>query len=129
MEKKLISKALNSSIKENAVQSLCEVLNTSKISVQVTTDICATEKKDQDESFMKTEIDVLDRLLKNMFTTDEQKEEILNTFAKVQRTYNAFSRFAYLYRIKKANMQITTDLGLNPIDVSKNNVIRICALS
>jgi len=75
--------------------------------------------------YPKAKLDVLDRVLRNIFYTDAQKEEILNTFAKVQRTYNAFSRFAFLYKMKKAKMQITTDLGLNPIDACKSNVIQI----
>ena len=75
--------------------------------------------------YPKAKMDALDNILNNIFLSDNQKEEVLNTFAKIQRTYHAFSRFAFIYKVKKAKMQITTDLGLNPIDTSKNNVIQI----
>lgn len=63
MEKKIRSKALNGSVKENVIQSLSEVFNTSKINVQDVPNIGATETTEPAKLFIKTEIDVLDRLL------------------------------------------------------------------
>ena len=75
--------------------------------------------------YPKVKMIVLNDILNNSFINDEQKEEILNIFTRCQRTYNAFSRLAFIYRVRKAQTRITTDLCLNPIDTSKNNVIQI----
>lgn len=38
-----------------------------------------------------------------------------NVFYTLQKIYNGFSRFAYLYKLKKAILCNTQDLGLNPV--------------
>jgi hypothetical protein len=60
-----------------------------------------------------------------MFLTEEQKEEIFDIFTKSQRTYRALSRFAFILKVKMSTLQITTDLGLNAINLSASNVIQI----
>lgn len=63
MANKIKPEALNSSGKENAVRSLNEVLNPSKINVQDLPNIGASETTESAESSIRTEIDVLDKLL------------------------------------------------------------------
>jgi len=61
----------------------------------------------------------------NIFINDKVKEEILDIFCKIQKTVRAFSRFAFLYKYKKAPYQIETDLYLTPIHSKEKNVITI----
>ena len=61
--------------------------------------------------------------LNNMFFTEKQKEDFINVFCKIQKTYFALSKFAYLYKFKKSNTVVTYDLGLNPIDINNKNTI------
>jgi hypothetical protein len=75
--------------------------------------------------FPKVKMIILNETLSNIFLSESQKEEILVTFSKIQRTYYAFSKLAFIFKIKKARLQITTDLGMNDIDVTKRNVIPI----
>lgn len=59
----------------------------------------------------------LNSILINAFVSNQ--DEVLLFFCKVQRSYWAFSRLAYRYRLKKAPTRNTMDLYMNPIDVSK----------
>ena len=68
---------------------------------------------------------LLDEMLNNPFITLDVKAEILHIFCKVQRTYYALSKFAHLYKYKKATVKIAHDLCLNPIDETHTNVITI----
>jgi len=56
--------------------------------------------------------------INNIFTNDEIRENFIYFFYKIQKTYNAFSRFAYLYKVKKAKIIIDTDLCLNKLGES-----------
>jgi len=53
------------------------------------------------------------------FLSDSLKDEFLDFFCKIQRTYYGFSRFLRIYKYKKATIAVSTDLFLNPLD-SKN---------
>jgi len=57
------------------------------------------------------------KIIENMFVLN--KEEPLFFFCKAQRTYWAFSRLAYRFRLKKAVTRNMMDLYMNPIDISK----------
>jgi hypothetical protein len=61
--------------------------------------------------------------INNIFLTEEQKEDFINIFCKIQKTYFALSRFAYIYKYKKAKIVVDFDLCLNPIDVNNKNSI------
>jgi hypothetical protein len=71
----------------------------------------------------KIKFDNLLKITENMFVLD--KEEPLLFFCKAQRTYWAFSRLAYRYRLRKSPIRNTMDLYMNPIDVSKPSSIVI----
>jgi hypothetical protein len=66
----------------------------------------------------------LNEMLKNIFNTDEMNEEYIDYFNKIQKTYNAFSRFSFIYRYKKAKLMVDTDLILN--EISENNKFVYC---
>lgn len=63
--------------------------------------------------------------LENPFFTITQRTEFLECFCKIQRTRFALSRLAYLYKLKKANVVVETDLCLNYINPEKNDVLCI----
>jgi len=62
------------------------------------------------------------KMLENIFLTKEQKQMFLEIFVKIQRVYYAFLRIAYIYKFKKAPLQITTDLFMNKLSSSEKNV-------
>ena len=53
------------------------------------------------------------------------REEFINHFCKIQKTYYAFSRLAFIYKYKKSSMSVTTDIGLNDIAINDKNVLCI----
>jgi hypothetical protein len=61
----------------------------------------------------------LNTILNNVFNSNELKENIFNIFSKSQKIYLALSRFAHIYRFKKAKIVVSDDLTLSPIDINK----------
>jgi hypothetical protein len=61
--------------------------------------------------------------INNIFLTEEQKEDFISIFCKIQKTYFALSRFAYMYKYNKAKVVVDFDLCLNPIDINNKNSI------
>jgi len=53
------------------------------------------------------------------------REEFINLFCKIQKTYYAFSRLAFIYKYKKSAMSVTTDIGLNDITINDKNILCI----
>ena len=53
------------------------------------------------------------------------RDEFIDFFCKIQKTYHTFSRLAFIYKYKKSAMSVTTDIGLNDITVNDKNVICI----
>ena len=57
----------------------------------------------------------LDKMLSNIFNTPDINDKILTVFSKLQKIYYAFSKVAYLYKIKKTKIQVNTDLCMNEL--------------
>lgn len=53
------------------------------------------------------------------------REEFINHFCKIQKTYYGFARLAFIYKYKKSSMSVTTDIGLNDITINDKNVLCI----
>ena len=53
------------------------------------------------------------------------RDEFINFFCKIQKTYYAFSRLAFIYKYKKSAMSVTTDIGLNDITINDKTKTRI----
>ena len=64
----------------------------------------------------------LKETIENIFYTDDIREKFLDYFKKIQKTYNAFSRLAFLYKYKKAKIMIHTDLIMNEIEENEKYV-------
>jgi hypothetical protein len=60
-------------------------------------------------------------VMDNMFVNQIMRDQFMNLFCKIQKTYFAFSKFAKLYRYKKANIKNKEDLSMNPIEEKENN--------
>ena len=58
----------------------------------------------------------------NDFFNKETKELFLNIFMKVQRKYFIIKRTLRHYRYRKAEIQINTDIFLNPINIYDKNI-------
>ena len=59
--------------------------------------------------FIKHKFSYIHSILNNIFIIDERKEEFLNYFYKIQRTYYALNKFAYIYKFKKASIKVNND--------------------
>jgi len=62
-------------------------------------------------------------LIENTFLSEMQREYASIIFSKIQQTYYAFSKLAFIFKFKRAKTVITTDLYLNEIDIDKSNII------
>lgn len=56
---------------------------------------------------------------------EKGKRDFENLFITIQKTYHAFQRFSFIYKIKKAKFIVNTDLCLNPISIDLKDVICI----
>lgn len=68
----------------------------------------------------------LKETIENIFYTEEIREKFLDYFNKIQKTYNAFSRLAFLYKYKKARIMVNTDLIMN--EIKENDKYVFCLL-
>jgi len=91
--------------------------------------ISAIDKKLQvpyySQRAIKAKFFELNSMLNNMFMSKANKENILDIFCKCQRVYWGFSRLAFVYKYKKAKMQITCDLYMNDILTHQENSILV----
>lgn len=58
----------------------------------------------------------------NDFFNSETKDLFLDNFMRVQRNYYIIMRTLRNYRFRKAKIQVSTDIFLNPINISDKNV-------
>ena len=62
--------------------------------------------------------------LNSIFLKDK-KNEFINYFCKIQKTYKALNKFIYIYKFKKAKIVANTDMALNLINDNQKNIISI----
>ena len=62
-----------------------------------------------------------DVFLKN----NNKKEEFIELFCKIQKTYKVLNRFAFMYKYKNTKIVVNTDMGLNEINENQKNVFCI----
>lgn len=53
------------------------------------------------------------------------REKFIQYFCKIQKTYYALCRFAFLYKYKRSIISVTTDMGLNDITINDKNILCI----
>ena len=69
----------------------------------------------QKEYSIKDKYIFLSQILSNIFLNEKIYDETLDIFYKIQKVYHGFARLAHIYKYKKANTIIETDLIMNPI--------------
>jgi hypothetical protein len=64
-------------------------------------------------------------VMDNIFMKEKEIDAFLLIFSRIQKTYIAINRFAYIYKFKKTPIKINLDLYMNPLLCSDKNVITI----
>lgn len=64
-------------------------------------------------------------VFKNKFLSDDSKDSIITTFGTIQKMYMALCRLSYRWKFRRAETSVSTDLFLNPINITKPNSIII----
>ena len=54
-----------------------------------------------------------------------KREEFIQYFFKIQKTYHVLNRFIYNYKYKRAKIVVHTDMGLNELNMEDKNVMCI----
>jgi hypothetical protein len=54
-----------------------------------------------------------------------EKNELLNVFCKIQRTYYILNKLCYMYKYNKSKIVVDTDLQLNKIKLTEPNIVCI----
>jgi hypothetical protein len=64
-------------------------------------------------------------IMDNLFIDNKIKTQFMNNISKTQRVYRGFSKLAYLYKYKRAQTQITTNMMYDEIDPMHRNTIEL----
>lgn len=72
-----------------------------------------------------TKVGFIYKILNSVFYKVKTDKLLIDKFTKIQKTYFAFSKLAYIYKIKKSKCVITHDLYFNDINKNESNVIQI----
>ena len=75
--------------------------------------------------FLSCKFKLLRDGLENIFYTDLIKNAHVNIFCKLQKVYRCMCRVAFIYKFKRAKLQVTTDLLLNDLLPNDKNVLNI----
>ena len=67
----------------------------------------------------------LKRNMENIFFQKEDKEQFLDYFCKIQKHYFAFARLLNAWKYKRAQVMVSDDLYLNPLDTNGKNIFVI----
>jgi hypothetical protein len=73
----------------------------------------------------KSKFRFFNECINNVFFDAETKNDFTLLFDKIQRTYNSFRKFAYIYKFRKSKLVVTDDLCSNPIQLNQRNIICI----
>jgi hypothetical protein len=73
----------------------------------------------------KSKFIILNNTMDNIFNTPCVKKYIMQYFSRYQRTYKAFSKLGFLYKLKKMPYSNDCDLLLNKLDPNNNDNITI----
>jgi len=69
----------------------------------------------------KLKFSFLKKQLKNVFCDDKIRKKIITIFGKSQKHYLALNRFAYLWKLKRAQVSVYMDLYFNDIEIEKKH--------
>jgi len=86
---------------------------------------CGVSNDDDLEDWICEKYLHFSKILGNMFLLDNYKANALELFCKSQRTYWAFSHLARIFKIRRAKLQVYSDMYMRPIDQAKTRSIMI----
>lgn len=81
-------------------------------------------KKD-DDSTIDIKYKLLNDSLNNVFLSNEIKNEYMDIFCKIQNIYFSIVKFKNVYKYKKYNTLINTDLLLNPLSINNKHCFQL----
>lgn len=70
---------------------------------------------------VKQKYNIFTTIFQNTFVNEAGKSKTIDLFCKVQRRYMALCRFAYLWKLRKAETCVDCDLYLNAIEPTKQH--------
>ena len=73
----------------------------------------------------KTKLQLWNETVKNMFFSQEKKEELWNKYIKTQKQYYILSKFVSICKYKYTNVKVDTDLNLDKIVLQPHKSIQI----
>ena len=73
----------------------------------------------------KIKFEILQGVMENIFFSNAQKEEFINSFCRVQYIYHAFAKFGRICKIKLSSTKNEEDLFMTPINKMAKDVILI----
>ena len=90
-------------------------------------EILECELQDQTSSIssIKNKYKKIKNILDNIFIDNKTKKAFLNNISKTQRAYRGFSKLAQVYKYKKSEIQITTNMMFDEIEPNHRNTIKI----
>jgi hypothetical protein len=71
--------------------------------------------------YARVKLSCLNKILNNIFISNELKEKIIDIFSRAQRIYFALVKFTNVYKYKKYPRVVTNDLTLNPLDINHSS--------
>lgn len=72
-------------------------------------------------NILKKKFELFSNINKNSLCNDQTKQNMIIQFSKLQKSYMALNRFAYLWKYKRAHTSVTTDLYFNDIDTTRDS--------
>ena len=77
------------------------------------------------KSSSKDKIGMLRNFLDNRFVSVVDRDSVMNNFAKAQRFYHAFNKFAFIYKLKNKDYATQVDMYMNPINEKTKHTLTI----
>jgi hypothetical protein len=77
------------------------------------------------DKFLTCKFKLLRDGIENIFYTDLIRNAHINIFYKLQKVYRCMCRLAFIYKFKRAKLQVATDLLLNDLSPNDKNVLTI----
>jgi hypothetical protein len=74
---------------------------------------------------IKNKYDKIKCIMNNVFIDNKTKSKFMNNISKTQRIYRGFSKLVYLYKYKRAETQITTNMMYDEIEPGHRETIEL----
>ena len=92
--------------KESIIQTIFNILVTSEYSI-------------------KKKFEFYQNINSNIFLSSDVKNKFNTLFCQIQKTFHLLNRLLFIYKYKKAQIIVDTDMCLNKINIDEKNIICI----